>query len=187
VLESIRKEIQTPQRIAEVRKILAERLRDYSKALDAELKDRTERLKRTEERVKGLVGFIADGDRSEYVVSTLRDLEVQAKAEQAAIERLHREAQQPLRLPSLDEISGAVFQLDKLMAGDPAQANARLRRWLKDGEIRVAWRGNEIEVKGQIAPLAMTGPEKSNGAEGFGASRSKIVAGVGFEPTTFGL
>jgi Arc/MetJ-type ribon-helix-helix transcriptional regulator len=63
------------------------------------------------------VGFIADGDRSEYVVSALRDLEAQAKAERAAIERLQREAQQPLRLPSLEEITRGAFGLEKLIAG----------------------------------------------------------------------
>lgn len=156
VLDAIRAQIQSPARIAEVRRTIATRLRDYSKELDAELKDRRDRLKRTEERLKGLVGFIADGDRSEYVVSTLRDLEVQAKSERAAIERLHREAQEPIRLPSLDEISAAVFRLDELLAGDPSEARARLRRWLKDGEIRVARRdGGGFELRGSISPLSL--------------------------------
>ncbi|MBK7197542.1 MAG: recombinase zinc beta ribbon domain-containing protein [Myxococcales bacterium] len=156
VLDAIRAQIQSPARIAEVRRTIAERLRDYSKGMDAELKDRRDRLKRTEERLKGLVGFIADGDRSEYVVATLRDLEVQAKSERAAIERLHREAQEPLRLPSLDEITAAVFRLDKLLAGDPEEGQARLRRWLKDGEIRVARRdGGGFELRGAVAPLAL--------------------------------
>lgn len=156
VLDAIRAQIQSPARIAEVRRTIAERLRDHSKGMDAELKDRRDWLKRTEERLKGLVGFIADGDRSEYVVSTLRDLEVQAKSERAAIERLHREAQEPLRLPSIDEITAAVFRLDSLLAGDPEQGQARLRRWLKDGEIRVARRaGGGFELRGAVAPLAL--------------------------------
>lgn len=156
VLDAIRAQIQSPARIAEVRRTIAERLRDHSKGMDAELKDRRDRLKRTEERLKGLVGFIADGDRSEYVVSTLRDLEVQAKSERAAIERLHREAQEPLRLLSIDEITAAVFRLDSLLAGDPEQGQARLRRWLKDGEIRVARRaGGGFELRGAVAPLAL--------------------------------
>jgi len=90
------------------------------------------------------------------VVATLRDLEVQAKTERAAIERLHREAQQPLRLPSIDEITTAVFQLDPLLAGDPETGRSRLRRWLKDDEIRVARRpGGGFELRGAVAPLAL--------------------------------
>ena len=80
------------EQVAHVRKSIAERLRDYSRTLDAELRERRERLKRTEDRIKGLVTFIADGDRSEYIVTTLRDLEAQAKTERAAIlPRLERD------------------------------------------------------------------------------------------------
>jgi Arc/MetJ-type ribon-helix-helix transcriptional regulator len=101
------------------------------------------------------VGFIADGDRSEYVVSALRDLEAQAKAERAAIERLQREAQQPLRLPSLDEITRGAFGLEQLIAGDTEQARLRIRRFLKDGEIRVIRTSSGYEVRGEVFPLAL--------------------------------
>ena len=51
----------------------AEELRDSSKKLDAELRDRKERLLRTEEKMAGLVDFIANGERVQYIVQTLRD------------------------------------------------------------------------------------------------------------------
>jgi len=160
---------------------MAERLRDYSKGLDAEIKERRERLKRTEDRIKGLVGFIADGDRSEYVVATLRDLEVQAKTDRAAIERIQREAQEPLRLPSLAEISAAVQNLNKSLAGDPAQARARLRRWLKDGEIRVVRTPDQgVIVRGAYFPLAVAAEnENSRQSQGFGTAESNVRSGGG--------
>jgi DNA invertase Pin-like site-specific DNA recombinase len=102
-----------------------------------------------------LVGFIADGDRSEYVVSTLRDLEAQAKAERAAIERLQREAQQPIRLPSLEEITRGAFSLENLVTGNPEQARTRIRRFLRDGEIRVIRTADGYEVRGEVFPLAL--------------------------------
>lgn len=91
-LGAIRDTLQSPGGIAHVRKHIAERLRDQSKELDAEVGEKRERLNRTEERISGLVSFIAEGERSEYVVAGLRDLEVQAKTDRAAIDRLQREA-----------------------------------------------------------------------------------------------
>ena len=39
---------------------------------------------------------------------------------------------------SLDEITSAVFRFDALLDTDPDGARARLRRWLPDGQVRVA-------------------------------------------------
>jgi hypothetical protein len=44
----------------------------YFKKLDAELRDRKERLKRTAEKMAGLVDFLATGDLSQYVITTGR-------------------------------------------------------------------------------------------------------------------
>lgn len=179
IFDGLRRQLQSPQEIAYVRKCMAERLRDYSKSLDAEIKERRERLKRTEDKIKGLIGFIAEGDRSEYVVSTLRDLEVQAKTDRAAIERIQREAQQPLRLPSLPEISAAVFELTRSLTAAPTVARARLRRWLKDGEIRVARDPDQkVFVRGGYFPLAI-GAENENSpqSQGFGTAESNVRSG----------
>ena len=154
-LDAIREQIQTPRAIEYVRRKIGELLGSYTRELDKDLKERRERLQRTEDRIKGLVGFIADGDRSEYVVSTLRDLEAQAKAERAAIERLQREAQQPIRLPSLEEITRGAFSLENLVTGNPEQARTRIRRFLRDGEIRVIRTADGYEVRGEVFPLAL--------------------------------
>src|SRR5262249_48343986 len=50
---------------AYVRRRVAEELRDYSKKLDEELRERRERLRRTEEKMAGLVDFIARGARGQ--------------------------------------------------------------------------------------------------------------------------
>ena len=154
-LDQIREEIQTPQAIEYVRRKIGELLRSYTRDMDKELAERKDRLQRTEDRLKGLVGFIADGDRSEYVVTTLRDLESQAKAERAAIERLHREAQQPLRLPSLDELAHGAFALDRLVVDQPDKARMMIRGALKDGEIRVGHKPQGYEVRLELFPLAL--------------------------------
>jgi DNA-binding FrmR family transcriptional regulator len=47
---------------------VAEYLRDYSKNLEADIKERQERIQRTEGQIRGLIDFIAQGDRSQYVL-----------------------------------------------------------------------------------------------------------------------
>ncbi len=161
-LDAIREETQTPAAIEYVRRKIGEMLRTYTRDMDKQLTEHRERLKRTEDRLKGLVGFIADGDRSEYVIATLRDLESQAKTERAAIDRLHREAQQPLRLPSLDELAEGAFALNELLPGQPDKARLMIRRALKNGEIRVGPQPKGYEVRLEVFPLALMVPENAN-------------------------
>ena len=164
----------SPEGIAQTRKRVAEELRDFSKKLDAELRDRRERLVRTEDKMRGLVDLIATGDRSEYVVSTLRDLETFTRQEREALADLERTSHEPLRLPSIEEVcaqeqiqktgkdqtqdakveepwsfasqrpsssadcaSRRAVDLDARLAQDPEAGREQLRRWLKDGTIRI--------------------------------------------------
>lgn len=78
ILGALRARLRSKDGIAHVRQRIAEELRDYSRTMDAEIKTHRERIERTEAHVKGLVGFIADGDRSAAVVHGLRDLEGQS-------------------------------------------------------------------------------------------------------------
>ena len=163
VLRSLRERLQSKDGIAYVRKRIAEELRDYSRNLEADIKTHRERIERTENRIRGLVGFIADGDRSDAVISALRDLEAQAKSDRAAVERLRHEAQEPLRLPSLDEIGAMVTDLEVRLGDDLDNDRARLRRWHRDGEIRIVRTAEGIFAKGTLLPCSILldrGPEK---------------------------
>ena len=160
-LDSIRGTLQSKEGIEYVRRQMADRLKTWSRTTESDHAEHRERLQRNEDRIKGLVRFIADGDRSEYVVSTLRDLEVQAKADRAAIERLERAAQEPLKLPSLGEITRGVFEFDRLIAGDVDRARVHLRRWLKDGIILVRPKHEGCAVDGAVNPLLIIA-EKGN-------------------------
>jgi hypothetical protein len=105
VLRAIQEHMLSPDGIAQFRKRVSDELRDYTRNLEARRKERVERLERTEEKIRGLLAFIATGDRSEYVVATLRDLEAFARAEKAALAELTQEANRPLRLPSMSRRS----------------------------------------------------------------------------------
>jgi hypothetical protein len=178
-LGAIRDTLQSPDAIAHIRKHIAERPRDHSKGLDAELRETRERLRRTEERISGVVSFIAEGERSEYVVTGLRDMEVQAKADRAAIDRLQREASEPLRLPSLDEITSAVFRFDAFLDTDPTDARARLQ------PLAARWSGprraNDRRVRGEGGhqpPRPLYRGKNQNESGHLPQSRGSLVAGA---------
>ncbi len=161
ILDVLRQELLTPERIAFVRKQIALELRDYSKKLEAEIRDRRDRLARTEEKIRGLVNFIAQGDQSEYVVQTLRDMEAHARSEKAAIAQLKDDLTRPLRLPSLDEITDLVFNLDASLNTDPVRGRGQLRRWLKDEEIRLRPEpGGTYAAEGALLPLVVLADAK---------------------------
>ncbi len=68
--------------------------------MDVEIGERRDRLQRTELKIRGLIDFIATGDKSDYVVSTMRDLEAYARTEKAEIAELIEESRVPISLPT---------------------------------------------------------------------------------------
>jgi site-specific DNA recombinase len=179
ILDGLRTQLQQPAEVAYVRKAVAERIRGYARDLEAEVKERRERLKRTEDRIRGLVTFISDGDRSEYITLALRDLEAQAKADRAAIERLQREAQRPLPLPGPDEITRAAFDVTRWLGGHPDTARPRLRRWLKGGVIRIGKSAEAaFQASGAYYPLAVASETKNSPqSQGFETAESNVSSG----------
>jgi hypothetical protein len=91
----------------------------------------------------------------EYVVQTLRDMETYARAEKATAEQLLKQAQEPLRLPSLDEIAALSLQLDRLN-DDPRAGRQQLLRWLKDGKLVVTLGPDgKPYAKGELIPFTI--------------------------------
>lgn len=137
ILGALRDRLLSADGLAYVRRRVAEELRDYSKQLDAEIKERRDRLKRTEDKIRGLIEFIATGDRSDYIASTLRDLEAFTRTEKAEIAALVQAANEPLRLPSIDELVAEVRNLDRWLGESAEVGREKLRAILKDGVIRL--------------------------------------------------
>lgn len=88
MLRLMRELLTTPKEVAFIRKATAELLGEMSRKVNADVGERRQRLQRTEQRIAGLVTFIAEGDHSEYVRTTLKDLEAQATTEKRAIAEL---------------------------------------------------------------------------------------------------
>jgi hypothetical protein len=112
LLGAVKDRYATPAALGYLRKKIAEHLGNYARQANAELEERRARLDRTEQRIAGLVHFIAEGDHSDYVRKALQDLEAQARTEKAAIEALRQRAGRPIELPSPEEVTACVRVLE---------------------------------------------------------------------------
>lgn len=156
LLAALRERLVSPEGVLHARKLIAEKLGELSRAATGKLREHEERLGRTEARIKGLVGFLADGDRSAYVVEALRDLEAQALTEKQAIASLHAQAEEPIPLPSPDELLERVFDLDARLAEDALRGREALRQLFHAGELRLVPQDNGVYLaRAELLPLAL--------------------------------
>ena len=193
ILDEIRARLLSPDGALEVRRRVAKQLGDRSKQLDSDLRERRERLARTKEKMAGLVDYIAGGDRSPYIVKTLHDHEAFSNAEQREIEILEEEARTPISLPSPEQVERVVREFDAHLKSHPEAAREQMRSWIQGGTIRVGPREDgEIVAEGDLLPMfvvesAQTPKRQLPVTKSMVTGRYTTVAGVGFEPTTFGL
>ncbi|MCX5748040.1 MAG: recombinase family protein [Proteobacteria bacterium] len=179
ILGAITRRLTSPEGIAYARKRIVERLREVSKLANAELMERRQRLARTDQRIRGLVDFIADGDRSDAVVSGLRDLEAQGRSERDAIARIEQDAAKPIELPNIDKIVGRVFDLETRLRREPAVAREQLRALLKDGKITLHPANGSYTARGTLFPLGLVldQPKIQHAAEGYSAAYYRFSSG----------
>jgi site-specific DNA recombinase len=138
ILAAIQAHMLNPAGLAHLRRRIVEELADFGRKVEAEYKERKERLERTQQKLRGLVEFIAMGDRSDTVVSTLHDLEAYARSEKAALAELEKEILKPIRLPTLEEVAALATDLQARLSENVEVGRAVLSRWLNEGKIRIA-------------------------------------------------
>jgi site-specific DNA recombinase len=166
--------------IAYARRRIAERLGGWVRERNSEISERRGRLERTEARIAGLIQFIADGDHSSYVRSTLADLEAQARAEKAEIAAIERESATPMRLPSPAELERLVVDIEARIAQDPIAGRAHLRRLLKDGRIVLEPQTDGVYLaRAEALPAVLFEPKTENRRPGEfpGAAMSRQSSG----------
>ncbi len=127
ILAAVSEALATPKAIAYVRQRLAERAGSLSRDAGREVAERSGRLERTEERVRGLITMQAEGDRSPMVSEMRADLEAQAAQDRAAIADLRTMASAPIRLPPVDLLIERVFALRALAESQNVQSAAAVR------------------------------------------------------------
>jgi hypothetical protein len=167
--------------------------RQLSRDAGRELSERSARLERTEERVRGLITMQADGDRSPMVARMRGDLEVQAEQERAAMADLRALATGPIRLPPVDLLTERVFQLRALTESSDVQgARSALRTYFKGGTITMTPEplgdGQAYVSPAEFLPLVLLNQNAGTPSEPEPGGRClRWVARGGFEPPTFGL
>lgn len=156
LIEAVMERYRTPEAITFVRQCIVDALSKVSREGNAQLEERRARLARTEERIAGLVEFIARGDQSEYVRKTLIDLEAQAKQEKAAIAELVRATSRPIQLPTPELILLQCARLEAIAEDEPLRAREALRA-LFGGEgllVKPDAEGRYL-AEGRFYPLAL--------------------------------
>jgi molybdopterin converting factor small subunit len=173
LLGFLRENLTGPKEVAFIRKTVAEVLGNLSRKTNAEIAERRQRLARTEERIAGLIQFIADGDRSDYVRVALRDLEAQAKMEKAAIADLEARRSEAVRLPSIEETVERAMLFEKNLLENPTAGREALRHLFEDGKISCRPQPEGVYLaEGKFFPLALfslrfgTEPVKARDLEG---------------------
>ena len=148
ILAAIRDELLNKEGLATLRKTVTRQLADLAKSRVKTKQECADRLARTEEKIQALIEFVARGDRSDYIRGKLRDLEASALSDRAELERLERDADLPIRLPTDEEVAEIARDVDGLLKAEPDVGRALLRRCLDGGTIRVG--------KGPSGPFAAT-------------------------------
>ena len=103
---------------------------------------------------------------------------------------LEQASREPLRLPSIDEVCAQVSNLDARLGQDSKGGKEQLRRWLKDGSIRIGPNAEgAIVAEGDLLPLIIISDgsvRKENYAEpkSMVPRRSTDVAGARFPHLT---
>jgi hypothetical protein len=160
ILEAIRQALETPSAIAYVRQRFAERIGAISRDASRELAERSARLERTDERIRGIILMQADGDRSPMVAQMRHDLEAQAADERSAVAELRTQTSAPIRLPPLDLLTERVFALRALAETEDVQAaRAALQSYFAGSTITMTpephGEGQAYVARGNFMPLAL--------------------------------
>ncbi len=169
--------------IAETNKLRAAQTR--------QVKDWENRLQQIERRIQKLVSAIAEGEPPQALLEELRRLEAEQGEFADRLESAPKDPQ-PLLHPNMSEIyRRKVADLHRLLDDSDTQheAMAAIRALIdhitltpEDGKLR-------IDLYGELATILQfaAGKEKPAAEVRDGLVQLKLVAGVGFEPTTFRL
>ncbi|AKU97910.1 hypothetical protein AKJ09_04574 [Labilithrix luteola] len=106
------------------------------------MKERLDRLARTEQRIRGLITFIAGGDHSSSTRDALRDLDAQALTERAALQNIKDRMNAPVDLSTPDRVLERAKDLD----ADSVRAREGLRRIFEGGRFFLAPEDDSVYV-----------------------------------------
>jgi hypothetical protein len=178
ILAALQEKFSKPDALDYLRKRIAEHLGESNRDATRELAEVRARLARTEDRIAALIRFLADGDRSEYVVTALRDLEAQARSEKAAVAALAARGAAPIALPTPADVAARAADLKQLFEGEPPRAREALRRYFVDGRIVLTPTAEGAYVaERRFLPLVALSDPEMNSAPAEGRRVSRYIGG----------
>jgi site-specific DNA recombinase len=187
-LGELKKKLATRAGAAHARALVEKTLEDAARERDSELTERRTRLARLEAQLARSVEAIADGRYSKTVMDSIHEIEAKAVAEREAIAKLGDLATERLRLADPEEIMAKVFQIEEMVGIDPAAAREALRRLHKDGRITVKLGSDGVwTAQSDVLPAVLVLEAQKVPGVSPRDLYANVVAGAGFEPTTFGL
>jgi len=174
VLAGVRDELLSPAAIAELQQVVNEIFRAEMSIGDAEANAARTRLTELEKEIDRLIDAITAMGISDALQQRLRS----AESERENLQRINSAPQiKKTEIPNLkNRYREMVMNLKESLSGDVLEARNALREMI--GPIKLVEKGEEVWA--QIA----TSPEVLLKASGLYIG---MVAGAGFEPTTFGL
>ena len=190
VLEGLKEHLLHPDLIAE---FVAEYQREYNQLMQSARTDRTrleKELGQVRRQIEQIVDAVANGMFHESMKTKLTDLEARQAELEAELAEIGEEP--PIRLhPGLaDHYRAKVADLAAALdTPETRQEAAEAMRGLLT-EIRMIPEdgGHAIELVGDLAGILALSQGETKAPPAFGAGVShSLVAGVGFEPTTFRL
>jgi site-specific DNA recombinase len=190
ILDALRQRLMAPDLVEEFVRAFQKEINLQRREDEAHHDAKRRELAAIKRQLDGLVDAIADGLRAPGLQQRLDELE----ARRIAIEQTLAAPPSPVRLhPSLAELyRRQVEQLQRSLSHPEIRDEAVqiLRGLIERVSIGPAETGLEIEIIGEIAKMVELGlganKKQANLNERLARS-VKVVAGVGFEPTTFRL
>jgi hypothetical protein len=174
ILSALRDRFGSPKAVTYLRQRIAEELGKANRGANAELEERRARLARTEERLRRLVDFLANGNASESVADAIKDLEVQARAERATIKATIDASYKPVRLPTPDDLLARARELNEVLSSDPTRGREALRRLFEGGQIKVTPQpGGTYVAESTLLPMMLFAPDAQNAAPPTGTGRGR--------------
>lgn len=167
----------------QIRETLAREVGAHRRQAEKELGERTDRLVRHEQRIRGLIEMQIDGDNSPTVKEMRRDFEAQAVQERSAIDGLKAELAAPLKLPTPWELGeDRALGLDALHEAKGDQlgpAREQLKSLLGGGTIHLHPKPADDPshkahylARGELLPLGLLIPTKPKTPSDFLGERS---------------
>ncbi len=156
VIAKVRQIYGSPAGRALLRDLVAEAMAEV-KVTGGERRDLSARIEKNEARSRRLTMALADGDAPDSVLATLRELQVQIRADRAAMERLET-APQTIAAPTPAEVlDGVSAALD----GEPDVVRHQLRALLDGGHLDVHEEADgSVNVRGALDLGVLLGPKR---------------------------